>query len=404
MGRSGLEQGAQRTAARHARGRRWRQCGRQATRSPLLETADGARGRSDDHHPSGSAGNGTGRARAVHRRRHSCHRSEVAGDVWALVIGPALQPECDDAWHHPVGPAAGSAERGRDGSTGRRWPPTRPARPSSLSRCSRRSRPGSRRRPRACPASAPGPTAGFTFHNYLDHTLRRQRLARGGDGLQLQHDLHAALDPRLGGEPDRAHRPGRASSASAPRPGSTTWPMTRASCPTQRISPRPRGAAATSPVRAVRPDPAGHRPGQLPRHPAAAGQRLRRVREWRHAVGAADRDVRRPCRRPASSSATSQHAVRHVNVKPGELRLPGQTPPRRRDPSVSAPPTRAFAGFGDPRGRQERNGRDRHTRRRMPGSRPMRRSEHDAEIAVATVLVHVRLATGGPTPPRSCGG
>ena len=40
----------------------------------------------------------------------------------------------------------------------------------------------------------------------------------------------------------------------------------------------------------LRADPAGHRPGRLPRHPAPAGQRLRRHRQRRHAVAAADRD------------------------------------------------------------------------------------------------------------------
>ena len=43
------------------------------------------------------------------------------------------------------------------------------------------------------------------------------------------------------------------------------------------------------PYNGVRPDPAGHRAGQLPGHAAAAGQRLRRDRQRRHAVDAAHR-------------------------------------------------------------------------------------------------------------------
>ena len=60
------------------------------------------------------------------------------------------------------------------------------------------------------------------------------------------------------------------------------------------------------PVRAVRPDPARHRAGQLPRHAAAAGQRLRRHRQRRHALGAADRRHGDACPTAAWWSATSR--------------------------------------------------------------------------------------------------
>ena len=38
---------------------------------------------------------------------------------------------------------------------------------------------------------------GVQFVNFEPHQLPGLRVARGGDGLQLQHDLHAAVDGRL---------------------------------------------------------------------------------------------------------------------------------------------------------------------------------------------------------------
>ena len=137
VGRSGLEQGAEALLARHAglrpaggprRGRSGGACsGREMvpgadvtiTIRPDIQAAADAR----------------------HRRLREAGTAVIdprSGDVWALAIGPALQPERDDHRHHPGGHPAAPRRRTPRGSTRRSWPPTRPARRSSPSRWSPR--------------------------------------------------------------------------------------------------------------------------------------------------------------------------------------------------------------------------------------------------------------------------
>ena len=214
---------------------------------------------------------------------------------------------------------------------------------------------------------------GFTFHNYMDHTLGRGVSTAAGDGLQLQHDLHAALDPRLPAGPARPHRPGRASSASASRPASRTWPMTPASCPTRRTSEHASAATARS-TRTGRSTRSSSRSGRA----ATSARRCSWPTPMRRSATAAR------CGRHGSWSRPRLPDGSVVERNKPQLRAADQPQPRRSfDYMVqslravvtcpTARPTAAFAGFGIPVAGKSGTAETGDARSRTPGSRPSRR-------------------------------
>ena len=127
-----------------------------------------------------------------HRRRRPAERRGVGAR-----IGPRLQPERDDPWQHARRRGTRHSDRLPRSSTRPCWARTRPARRSSPSRSAAALKTG---------VAGPGTRVVVPGHVELQRLHvpqlqgphpRQQRLAAPGHGLQLQHDLHAALDPGL---------------------------------------------------------------------------------------------------------------------------------------------------------------------------------------------------------------
>ena len=130
--------------------------------------------------------------------------------------------------------------------------------------------------------------SGFTFHNYLEHTLPGfvdllEAMAFSCNTTYMplsinvyQQDQHALTD--LVRQFGFGHSTGIRHLADEP-----------GILPDPEYFRQARRGTARSTLRPVRPDPAGHRAGELPGHTAAAGQRLCRHRQRRPALDAAHR-------------------------------------------------------------------------------------------------------------------
>ena len=275
-------------------------------------------------------------------------------------------------------------------------------------------------RPRACPAR--GTWTYSRLHVPQLHGAHAPGLRRpaAGHGLQLQHDLHAALDPRLSSRTQtRPHRPGARVRLRPVRPASGTSPRSRASCPTHAyFAKRHARRRQDPPVRRLRPDPAGDRPGAATSarrcsSPTPTPRSATAARSGRRGIVA----TATPARRHAWSSATSRRCTRRISLKRRAARLRRPVAARRRRPTRTAPappPSPASASGG----RQERHGRDgtpdphacsrlragrrpAHRGRHGPRLRPARHRRLDSAPLVRQVMA--RSSPAGERPRRASG-